>query len=49
VPFDETRKYIQRILAYAAIYDWRMEQPITTLEEHMPDIHPNEYYDKKQR
>jgi soluble lytic murein transglycosylase len=49
VPFDETRKYIQRILAYAAIYDWRMEQPITTLDEHMPDIHPNEYYDRKQR
>ncbi len=49
VPFDETRKYIQRILAYAAIYDWRMEQPITTLDEHMPDIHPNEYYENKQR
>ena len=49
VPFDETRKYIQRVLAYAAIYDWRMERPITTLDEHMPDIHPNDYYAEKQR
>jgi soluble lytic murein transglycosylase len=44
VPFDETRKYIQRVLAYAAIYDWRMEQPITPLDKHMPDIYPKEHY-----
>jgi len=47
VPFDETRNYIQRVLAYSAIYDWRMEQPITTLDEHMPDIYPYEYYADK--
>ena len=44
VPFNETRKYIQRVLAYSAIYDWRMEMPITTLDEHMPDIYPPEHY-----
>jgi soluble lytic murein transglycosylase len=44
VPFNETRKYIQRVLAYSAIYDWRMEMPITTLDEQMPDIYPPEYY-----
>ncbi len=47
VPFNETRTYIQRVLAYAAIYDWRMERPIKTMEEHMPDIYPNEYYADK--
>lgn len=47
VPFDETRNYIQRVLAYSVIYDWRMEQPIRTLEEHMPDIYPYEYYADK--
>ena len=44
VPFDETRNYIQRILAYSAIYDWRMDRPVTTLDEQMPDIYPNEHY-----
>ncbi|MGB5259885.1 MAG: transglycosylase SLT domain-containing protein [Gammaproteobacteria bacterium] len=47
VPFDETRNYIQRVLAYSAIYDWRMQRPITTLDEHMPDIYPYEYYADK--
>ena len=31
IPYSETRKYVQRVLAYAAIYDWRMQQPITPL------------------
>ena len=44
VPFDETRNYIQRILAYSAIYDWRMDLPITALDEQMPDIYPDEHY-----
>ena len=44
VPFDETRNYIQRILAYSAIYDWRMDLPITTLDAQMPDIYPDEHY-----
>ena len=44
VPFNETRNYIQRILAYIAIYDWRLEQPATPLKKHMPLIRPNETY-----
>jgi len=44
VPFNETRDYIQRILAYMAIYDWRMEQPATPIKKYMPDILPNEAY-----
>jgi soluble lytic murein transglycosylase len=46
IPFNETRKYIQRILAYAAIYDWRLERPVTPLRKRMPDIFPQAYYDK---
>jgi soluble lytic murein transglycosylase len=45
IPFDETRKYVQRILSYAAIYDWRMERPIKPLSEHMPDVQPKTHYD----
>ena len=44
VPFNETRNYIQRILAYIAIYDWRMEQPATPIKKHMPDILPTDAY-----
>ena len=46
IPFDETRKYVQRILSYAAIYDWRMERPVTPLSKHMPDVLPKTHYDK---
>lgn len=44
VPFNETRDYIQRILAYMAIYDWRMGEPATPIKEHMPDILPTAAY-----
>lgn len=44
VPFNETRNYIQRILAYIAIYDWRLEQPATPINKHMPIIRPNDSY-----
>jgi soluble lytic murein transglycosylase len=46
IPFGETRKYVQRILAYAAIYDWRMQRPILSLEKRMPDIQPQGHYEK---
>ena len=44
IPFTETRKYVQRILAYMAIYDWRMERTITPLKKHMPVIMPVSSY-----
>ena len=44
IPYRETRKYVQRILAYIAIYDWRMEQPATPLKKHMPVIKPSGSY-----
>ncbi len=44
IPFDETRRYVQRILAYAAIYDWRLQRPVIPLSDHMPDIKPGDAY-----
>ena len=44
IPFTETRKYVQRVLAYTAIYDWRMEQPVTPLWKRMPRVKPKSYY-----
>ncbi len=38
--------YVQRILAYATVYDWRMKRPFTSLEKRMPDIRPKGQYDK---
>jgi len=46
IPYGETRKYVQRILAYAAIYDWRMDRPVIPLSKHMPDVLPKSHYDK---
>jgi soluble lytic murein transglycosylase len=45
IPYSETRQYVQRILAYAAIYDWRMEFPITRLDERMPPVLPESQYE----
>jgi soluble lytic murein transglycosylase len=44
IPYSETRKYVQRILAYIAIYDWRMDHPETPLQQHMPVIKPTGSY-----
>ena len=44
VTYKETRTYIQRILAYMAIYDWRMDRLITPLNTRMPDIYPQSHY-----
>ncbi|MGD8311943.1 MAG: transglycosylase SLT domain-containing protein [Gammaproteobacteria bacterium] len=46
IPFNETRKYVQRILAYAAIYDWRLGRPVIPLKKRMPDIFTQAYYDR---
>lgn len=40
VPFDETRGYIKRILAYTLIYEWRLGRSLTPLSTHMPEIEP---------
>lgn len=40
IPFNETRKYVQRILYFSSIYDWRRKQPITKLQQRMSTVHP---------
>jgi soluble lytic murein transglycosylase len=44
IPYRETRKYVQRILSYIAIYDWRLDQPVTPLHKHMPAVLPSGSY-----
>jgi len=38
IPFNETRKYVRRVLFYASIYDWRLQQEITPLHQRMAAI-----------
>ncbi len=40
IPYTETRKYVARILYYATIYDWRLNQDITPVQERMALIQP---------
>jgi soluble lytic murein transglycosylase len=38
IPFKETRKYVRRVLTYATIFDWRLQQPVTRLTTRLPTI-----------
>jgi soluble lytic murein transglycosylase len=38
IPFRETRKYVRRVLTYASIFDWRLEQPLVRLSARMPTV-----------
>ncbi|MCW8890750.1 MAG: transglycosylase SLT domain-containing protein [Sedimenticola sp.] len=40
IPFNETRRYTERVLSYAAIYDQRLNQPLQRLSERMDPITP---------
>ena len=44
IPFGETRRYVQRILTYTAIYDWRLAQPVTKLSVRMPVVKKKSAY-----
>ena len=41
IPFNETRKYVRRVLAFANIYDWRLESRIKPLKERMALVTSN--------
>ena len=41
IPLEETRKYVSRILFYAAVYDWRLQQDITPIRDRMAVIQPD--------
>jgi soluble lytic murein transglycosylase len=45
IPFTETRNYVQRVLTYAAIYDWRMQRSIRPLKKRMPAIYDIGHYE----
>ncbi|MBT8061537.1 MAG: transglycosylase SLT domain-containing protein [Gammaproteobacteria bacterium] len=38
IPYFETRDYIPRVLAFTAIYDWRMQNPVTRVSSRMPKL-----------
>lgn len=38
IPFKETREYVARVMAFAVIYDWRMNGKAIALAERMPAI-----------
>lgn len=38
IPFKETREYVARVMAFAVIYDWRMNGKAVALAERMPAI-----------
>lgn len=35
IPFAETRKYVQSVLSYSVIFDWRLKQPMKSLQRRM--------------
>jgi len=38
--FKETRKYVRRILYYASVYDWRLQQDIKPVQQRMAAVQP---------
>jgi len=38
IPFNETRKYVRRVLFYASIYDWRLQREVEPLHQRMAVI-----------
>jgi len=37
LPFKETREYVRAVLAYSTIFDWKLDQKITTISSRMYD------------
>ncbi len=37
-PYNETRKYVRRVMAYATVYEWKMAQKIMRLQSRMPPV-----------
>jgi len=38
IPYDETRKYVRRVMAYSTVYQWKMDQKTTRLQSRMPPV-----------
>jgi soluble lytic murein transglycosylase len=41
LPYFETRDYIPRVMAFSALYDWRLQRPVIRLSSRMPQIGPH--------
>jgi soluble lytic murein transglycosylase len=41
IPFNETRKYVRRVMAYTVIYDHRLDGNAEQMRKRMPMIQPN--------
>ncbi len=39
IPFVETRKYVSRIMFYATLYDWRLENRLSRINERMSIVY----------
>jgi len=31
IPFKETRRYVQQVMAFVSIYEWREQKPLSSL------------------
>jgi soluble lytic murein transglycosylase len=40
IPFNETRKYVRRVLYFTNIYDWRLQQEIKPITQRMAAVLP---------
>lgn len=40
VPFNETRKYVRRVMFFASIYDWRLQNQVIPLQQRMRAVTP---------
>ena len=38
IPYDETRQYVRRVMAYSTVYEWKMQQKTTRLQTRMPPV-----------
>lgn len=38
LPYYETRDYIPRVLAFATVYDWRLQKPVQRISSRMPAL-----------
>lgn len=41
IPFTETREYVRAILAYTAVFEWKLNQTSTRLSAHLQPIKPS--------
>ena len=41
IPFTETREYVRAILAYTAMFEWKLDQTPTRLSVHMQPVSPS--------